>query len=190
MKKNVRNILFAFTAAALSFAMASCANPSGSDGGGSGTPGEAITFSVTENSTNAENTTLMFKYDRSSAGKKEKVTIGNCGMVVEINGVSVKTIDKLEFELDEYGATFDDSDKNPINNEYNRKEYKIKVSLGKQVKKGDNVAVYYNKGVGTITGEGKDTEAVKTLVVALVDTDETVNYYKEIADKEFQPLFN
>lgn len=146
-------------------------------------PSETITFSVTENSTNAENTVLMFKYDRSAAGAKEAVTIDNCGIVVEINGVSVKTVDKLEFELDEYGAYFD-GDKS----ENTRKEYKLKVSLGKQVKKDDNVVVYYNKGIGTITGEGKDAEAVKTLVVALIDTDEAVKYYKEIANKEFQSL--
>lgn len=129
----------------------------------------------------------MFKYDRSAAGAKEAVTIENCGIVVEINDTFVKMIDKLEFELDEYGAYFD-GDKS----ENTRKEYKAKVSLYNKVQKGDNVVVYYNKGIGTITGEGKDAEAVKSLVVALIDTDEAVEYYKELADnkEEYQPLFN
>lgn len=155
--------------------------------GGVERPSETITFSVTENSTNAENTVLMFKYDRSAAGAKEAVTIENCGIVVEINDTFVKMIDKLEFELDEYGAYFD-GDKS----ENTRKEYKAKVSLYNKVQKGDNVVVYYNKGIGTITGEGKDAEAVKSLVVALIDTDEAVGYYKELADnkEEYQPLFD
>lgn len=129
----------------------------------------------------------MFKYDRSAAGAKEAVTIENCGIVVEINDTFVKMIDKLEFELDEYGAYFD-GDKS----ENTRKEYKAKVSLYNKVQKGDNVVVYYNKGIGTITGEGKDAEAVKSLVVALIDTDEAVGYYKELADnkEEYQPLFD
>ncbi|MBP3366356.1 MAG: hypothetical protein J6K96_05105 [Treponema sp.] len=197
MKRNVKNILFAFAAAALSCAMASCSHSSDSDDeetpgpgnvtGGVERPSETITFSVTENSTNAENTVLMFKYDRSAAGAKEAVTIENCGIVVEINDTFVKMIDKLEFELDEYGAYFD-GDKS----ENTRKEYKAKVSLYNKVQKGDNVVVYYNKGIGTITGEGKDAEAVKSLVVALIDTDEAVGYYKELADnkEEYQPLFN
>lgn len=197
MKRNVRNILFAFAAAALSCAMASCSHSSDSDDeetpgsgnvtGGVERPSETITFSVTENSTNAENTVLMFKYDRSAAGAKEAVTIENCGIVVEINDTFVKMIDKLEFELDEYGAYFD-GDKS----ENTRKEYKAKVSLYNKVQKGDNVVVYYNKGIGTITGEGKDAEAVKSLVVALIDTDEAVGYYKELADnkEEYQPLFD
>ncbi len=51
--------------------------------------------------------------------------------------------------------------------------------------------MYYNEGVGTITGEGKDADAIKTLVVALIDTDEAVGYYKELVaeGKCFHPLF-
>lgn len=154
-------------------------------------PEKKITFSVTENSTNDENTTLMFKYDRSAAGAKELVKIEDCGIVVKLNDNETKTISTLEFALDEYGASFSESDKNPIKDASNMKEYKAKVSLGKKVAKGDEVVIYYNKDVGTISGEGKDADAVKTLVVALIDTDEAVDYYKPLVteDNNYQPLF-
>lgn len=154
-------------------------------------PEKKITFSVTENSTNDENTTLMFKYDRSAAGAKELVKIEDCGIVVKLNDNETKTISTLEFALDEYGASFSESDKNPIKDASNMKEYKAKMSLGKKVAKGDEVVVYYNKDVGTISGEGKDADAVKTLVVALIDTDEAVDYYKPLVteDNNYQPLF-
>lgn len=160
-------------------------------GTGEQLPAKMITFSVIEDSTNAEKTTLLFKYDRSAAGAKELVAIEKCGIIVKLNDTKVTKIDKLEFALDEYGSSFDDKDKNPIKDEKNMKEYKAKVSIAKQVKKGDKVVVYYNEGVGTITGEGKEAEAVNSLVVSLVDTDEKVDYYKELVENknEYQPLF-
>lgn len=132
---------------------------------------------------------LIFKYDRSAVSANELVTIENCGIVVKLNDTEIKTIDKLEFALDEYGASFDDNDTDPIKDAKNMKEYKAKVSLEKTVKKGDTVVVYYNEGVGNITGAGKDSEAVKSLVVALIDTAEDAGWYKELAKNEYQPLF-
>lgn len=175
--------------------LTSCSN--GSEETGPEVPpkgNEKITFDVTEDSTNKENTTLIFKYERSAADANELVTIENCGIVVEANDAFLKTIDKLEFALDEYGEIFNGGEKNEdgkITDLKYAKDYKVKVSLGKQVKKGDKVVVYYNKGVGAITGEGKETDAFKTLVVSLIDTDEKVDYYKELVaeGKNYQPLF-
>ena len=154
-------------------------------------PEKKITFNVTEDSTNAENTTLVFQYTRSAAGAEELVAIEKCGIVVVLNGEFVKMIDKLNFALDEYGASFDDNDKEPIKDAKNMKDYKAKVSLGKKVNKDDTVVLYYNKGVGYITGSGKDADAVNTLMVALIDTDEDVDYYNPLVanDNNYQPLF-
>ena len=152
-------------------------------------PEKKITFNVTEDSTNAENTTLVFQYTRSAAGAEELVAIEKCGIVVVLNGEFVKMIDKLNFALDEYGASFDDNDKEPIKDAKNMQEYHMTVSLGKKVEKDNTVVLYYNKGVGTITGEGKDAEAIKGLTVALIDTSEEAKYWTELAENEYQPLF-
>ncbi|MDE7291846.1 MAG: hypothetical protein K2N58_07345, partial [Treponemataceae bacterium] len=157
------------------------------------TSAKTITYSVTADALTADDTMLVFKYNRSAAGAKELVIIENCGIVVKYNGTEIKTIDKLEFALDEYGAYFDGD-----RSEDTRKEYKIKVGIATKVKKGDTVVVEYKEGVGTITGEGKDAEAVKTLVVALIDTNEKAGYneetqeggyYKELAENVYRPLF-
>ena len=150
-----------------------------------------ITFHVTENSTNEEETVLSFSYNRSGVGAEELVTIEDCGIVVKLNGEEIKTIDTLEFELNEWGASFDNNDKDPISDTKNMQEYHMTVSLGKKVEKDNTVVLYYNKGVGTITGEGKDAEAIKGLTVALIDTSEEAKYWTELADGEekYQPLF-
>ena len=132
---------------------------------------------------------LSFSYNRSGVGAEELVTIEDCGIVVKLNGEEIKTIDTLEFELNEWGASFDNNDKDPIKDTKNMKEYHMTVSLGKKVEKDNTVVLYYNKGVGTITGEGKDAEAIKGLTVALIDTSEEAKYWTELAENEYQPLF-
>lgn len=152
---------------------------------------KTITFSVTENSTNAENTMLIFQYKRSEAGAKELVKIEDCGITVKLNDKEIETISTLEFALDEYGESFSANDKDPIKNVDNMKDYKAKVSLGTKVSNGDEVVVHYDAGVCKLYGEGKDADAVKSLVVALIDTDEAVNYYKPLVadDNNYQSLF-
>lgn len=62
------------------------------------------------------------------------------------------------------------------------KEYKTKLSIGKTVAANDTVKVQLTKG--TISGAGKDKVKFDDVVVALVDIDPSVSYYKELCDKD------
>lgn len=140
--------------------------------------GETVTFPVTVASTNAEDTVIFVKYDRTAAGADELITIENANLKIYVNDVESKTYDKITFALDEYGASFSGktgqlTDKNDM------KEYKNKLAVGKKVNAGDTVKVVLGNEF-TITGAGKDKVDLTSVVVALVDKAEAVNYYKEL----------
>ncbi|MBR0496559.1 MAG: hypothetical protein IJJ71_10345 [Treponema sp.] len=154
-----------------------------------------ITFDVTEDSTNDEDTVLLIKYDRSAAGADELIKVTNTDLTVKLNGTVIKTFDKINFALDEYGASFDDSDKNPIKNSANQKEYKDKLSIGKTVKKGDKVEVSFTRFVA----EGSGLEAIGAdptkIQIALIDKNQNAggkadSYYNELCkDGEYTSIF-
>ena len=148
------------------------------------------TFPVTVASTDAANTVLLIKYNRSAAGADELISISDAELKVWKNDTLIKTFDSISFALDNYGESFDDSDKNPIKNASNMKEYKVKLSIGTTVASGDNVKVEFTKG--TISGAGKDkVKAGQDIVVALVDIAESAGWYKELCEKsnEYKAIF-
>lgn len=195
MKRNVKNILFAFAAAALSCAMASCSHSSDSDdeetpGSGNVTGGvttrsisekESVTFNVETNSTDAENTNIVFTYDRSAAGAKEKITIKNCNIEIAVNG-EAKTVTELNFILNEYGDCTGDK----------ATQYQCKIPVGKKLSAGDTVTVTFKSKNGDFSGEGESTAKIDTLTVSLIDNAEAANWYNELVANslEHQPLFN
>lgn len=141
-----------------------------------------ITFPVTEASTNAEKTVLLVKYDRTAAGKAELIKVTNAGLKVWKNGKHIKTIDTIEFALDDYGASFSGAT-GQISDENDMKEYKVKLSIGDTVAKGDIIKVKLDEKA-FIEAIGKDAANVnpESVVVALVDIDPSVNYYKELCE--------
>lgn len=218
MKKIVRNLFAVIAATALVGSIVSCADSDaedpfapvstnsnaasgsgdGKDGGDEQGAGKAkytnneITFPVTVASTNEEDTVLLIKYDRSAAGADELIKITKAGLKVWKNGTEIKTFDTIEFALDEYGATFDDSDKDPIKNDNNKKEYKVKLSIGTTVAKGDSIKVKLDEkafieAVGTAAANVKP----ESVVVALIDKAESAGYYKELCENSnlYKPFF-
>lgn len=147
-------------------------------------------FPVTDASTDNDNTVLLIKYNRSAAGADELISISDAELKVWKNDTLIKTFDSISFALDNYGASFDDSDKNPIKNASNMKEYKVKLPIETTVASGDNVKVEFTKG--TISGAGKDkVKAGEDIVVALVDIAPTAGYYKELCanTNEYKAIF-
>lgn len=144
-----------------------------------------ITFPVTVASTNDEDTVLLIKYDRTAAGKNELIKVTNAGLKVWKNGALIKTIDTIEFALDEYGSSFSNGGKapTPISDVNDMKEYKVKLSIGTTVAKGDTIKVKLDEKA-FIEAIGKDAANVnpESVVVALVDIDPSVNYYKELCE--------
>lgn len=213
MKKTVRNLFAAFAAAALIGSLASCAasdeeNPfvaastngseSGKSSGGNSGAGagdvlssyktQEITFNVTENSTSAEDTVLLIKYDRSKPGADELITVIEADLTVKKNGEVIETFEKIEFALDEYGSAFSsDSPSYPIGDKNDIKEYKAKLSIGKTVASGDTIVVSLTKC--KIDGTGIESFDPTKIVIALIDKSATVNYYKELCSEEYQPIF-
>ena len=141
-----------------------------------------ITFPVTVASTNAEKTVLLVKYDRTAAGKAELIKVTNAGLKVWKNGALIKTIDTIEFALDDYGASFSGAT-GQISDENDMKEYKVKLSIGDTVAVGDTIKVKLDEKA-FIEAIGKDAANVnpESVVVALVDIDPSVNYYKELCE--------
>lgn len=208
MKKLVRNLFAVIAATALVGSLASCADSDAEDpfattstnsnaasgSGGETTGGDEqgagkakytnneITFPVTEASTNAEKTVLLVKYDRTAAGKAELIKVTNAGLKVWKNGALIKTIDTIEFALDDYGASFSGAT-GQISDENDMKEYKVKLSIGDTVDVGDTIKVKLDEKA-VITAIGTDAANVKPedVVVALVDIDSSVNYYKELCE--------
>lgn len=110
MKKIFRNVVAAFAAVMLVSAFASCSDsddgddkkqenpttPKNKDGKEQGSvssvSGDEITFPVTAASTNAENTVLLIKYNRSAAGADELISISDAELKVLVNGTVSKLI--------------------------------------------------------------------------------------------------
>ena len=208
MKKIFRNVVAAFAAVMLVSAFASCSDSDDGDDdkkddkkteqqdenkGGkdqdavAGVSGDEITFPVTVASTNAENTVLLIKYDRSAAGADELISISDAELKVLVNGEVSKTYNSISFTLDEYGSSFSGAS-TPIADKNDMKEYKTKLSIGKTVVAKDTVKVQLTKG--TISGAGKDKVNLGDVVVALVDIDPSAGYYKELCvnDDEYKSL--
>ena len=195
MKKITRKIALALVAAGFAFAFSSCSDGSDEEPVAENpksnvedsVDGNEITFNVNAASTNAEKTVLLIKYDRSAAGANELVTIENAEITVTKNGTALKTIDKIEFALDEYGSSF--SGKNgKITDSSDMKEYKAKISIGAAVASGDKITVKIEKG--KITGAGAEKVKFSDILVALVDIDPSADYYKELCanTEEYKPL--
>ena len=195
MKKITRKIALALVAAGFAFAFASCSDGSDEEPVAENpksnvedsVDGNDITFNVNAASTNAEKTVLLIKYDRSAAGADELVKIENAEITVTKNGTALKTIDKIEFALDEYGSSF--SGKNgKITDSSDMKEYKAKISIGATVASGDKITVKIEKG--KITGAGAEKVKFSDILVALVDIDPSADYYKELCanTEEYKPL--
>lgn len=65
---------------------------------------KSLEFHVNADSTNAENTMIFVKYDRSAYGAEEEVKVTDAELNLYINDVKVKTYNEIVFALDEYGA--------------------------------------------------------------------------------------
>ncbi|BDC97082.1 hypothetical protein [Treponema saccharophilum] len=144
-----------------------------------------MVFNVTEASTNNDNTVLLIKYDRSAAGAEELVTVENAEITVTKNGTALKTIDKIEFALDEYGSSFSGKT-GQLTDTSDRKEYKAKISIGATVAAGDVIKVTFVKG--DITGAGSSKIKASDIQVALVDVAEAAGWYKELCENEYKPI--
>lgn len=155
-------------------------------------PGKEIVFSVKEASTDAENTVLLIKYDRSAAGANEKISIIDAELKVWKGSDLIKTFDKIDFELDGYGAFFTEGQEGKAfedcteEEKNNLKEYKAKLSIGQTVAANDTVKVQLAKG--TIIGEGVDKVDFSDITVALLDVSESAGWYKELSETEYVPI--
>lgn len=192
MKKVCRNIFAAIAAVALVSSFASCSDGSSDDEvenpkpeDGTSVVGEEITFVAVADSTNSEDTVLFVKYDRSAKGADELIKISNAELKISVNGNVTKTYNSITFALDEYGASFSGKT-GLLTDKADMKEYKTKLPVGAQVKKGDTVKVVLTKG--SVSGAGKDKVDLTGVVVALIDKAEKVSYYKELAENEYLPL--
>lgn len=142
---------------------------------------DEVLFEVTENSVGSKNTNIVFNYDRSKEGAKEKITIRNCDIEIFYNDESLITITDMDFSLNEYDDIIGDK----------AMQYQCKKSIGQQVSSGDTVKVVFNKKTGNVSGEGVETANIDTLTVSLIDNDEQAKWYKELVEnsEEYQPLF-
>ena len=158
--------------------------PGKPSGSGSLKEPKSLEFHVNANSTNDENTMIFVKYDRSAYGAEEEVKVTDAELNLYINDVKVKTYNEIVFALDEYGAGFDS--RGPIEDPKARKEYKAKLSVGKEVKSGDTVKIELVKASVVKVGAVSDKITLADLQFALIDTDPSVGYYKELAPKAEQ----
>ena len=158
--------------------------PGKPSGSGSLKEPKSLEFHVNANSTSAENTMIFVKYDRSAYGAEEEVKVTDAELNLYINDVKVKTYNEIVFALDEYGAGFDS--RGPIEDPKARKEYKAKLSVGKEVKSGETVKIELVKASVVKVGAVSDKITLANLQFALIDTDPSVDYYKELAPKEEQ----
>ena len=146
--------------------------------------GDLITFTATKASTSAEDTSLIIKYDRSQAGAKEKISFTDADLEVKHNGTAISMEKTISFELDEYGAKFDDEG----SGNDNLKEYKVKIPLGKKIAAEDTVTVELKSA--KVEGEGAKTANLASIVISLIDTAEAANWYTELCanEDEYQTL--
>lgn len=168
-------------------------NPSGNpdkpgkpSGSGSLKEPKSLEFHVDVNSTDADHTMIFVKYDRSAYGAEEEVKVTDAELNLYINGAKVKTYNKIDFALDEYGAEI--SSRGPISDPKAMKEYKAKLAVGKEVKSGDVVKIELVKASVVKVGAASDKITLANLQFALIDTDASVDYYKELAPNAEQFL--
>lgn len=147
----------------------------------------SIEFAVIAASTNVAETKIFVKYDRSAAGADEEVKVTDAEFNIYVNGTLSKTYNEIKFELDEYGESFNGAS-TPIADSNNRKEYKVKLDVGKQLKVGDVVKCELVKGTLTKVGAAAGSITMDQFMFALVDTDPSVNYYKELSETEYVPI--
>lgn len=145
---------------------------------------KSLEFHVNADSTNAENTMIFVKYDRSAYGAEEEVKVTDAELNLYINDVKVKTYNEIVFVLDEYGAEI--TSRGPIEDPKAMKEYKAKLSVGKAVKSGETVKIELVKASVVKVGAASDKITLANLQFALIDTDPSVDYYKELAPNEEQ----
>ena len=162
--------------------------PGKPSGSGSLKEPKSLAFHVNANSTNAENTMIFVKYDRSAYGAEEEVKVTDAELNLYINDVKVKTYNEIVFVLDEYGAEI--TSRGPIEDPKAMKEYKAKLSVGKAVKSEDTVKIELVKASVVKVGAASDKITLANLQFALIDTDPSVDYYKELAPnaEQFQNI--
>lgn len=162
--------------------------PGKPSGSGSLKEPKSLEFHVNADSTNAENTMIFVKYDRSAYGAEEEVKVTDAELNLYINDVKVKTYNEIVFALDEYGAEI--TSRGPIEDPKARKEYKAKLSVGKAVKSGETVKIELVKASVVKVGAASGKITLANLQFALIDTDESVKYYKELAPnaEQFQNI--
>lgn len=150
---------------------------------------KSLEFHVNADSTNAENTMIFVKYDRSAYGAEEEVKVTDAELNLYINDVKVKTYNEIVFVLDEYGAEIT-SRGGQIEDPKARKEYKAKLSVGKVVKSGETVKIELVKASVVKVGAASGKITLADLQFALIDTDPSVDYYKELAPnaEQFQNI--
>ena len=159
--------------------------PGKPSGSGSLKEPKSLEFHVNADSTNAENTMIFVKYDRSAYGAEEEVKVTDAELNLYINDVKVKTYNEIVFALDEYGAEIT-SRGGQIEDPKARKEYKAKLSVGKAVKSGETVKIELVKASVVKVGAASGKITLADLQFALIDTDPSVGYYKELAPKAEQ----
>lgn len=162
--------------------------PGKPSGSGSLKEPKSLEFHVNANSTNAENTMIFVKYDRSAYGAEEEVKVTDAELNLYINDEKVKTYNEIVFVLDEYGAEI--TSRGPIEDPKAMKEYKAKLSVGKAVKSGETVKIELVKASVVKVGAASDKITLANLQFALIDTDPSVDYYKELAPnaEQFQNI--
>ena len=162
--------------------------PGKPSGSGSLKEPKSLEFHVNANSTNAENTMIFVKYDRSAYGAEEEVKVTDAELNLYINDKKVKTFNEIVFVLDEYGAEI--TSRGPIEDPKAMKEYKAKLSVGKAVTSGETVKIELVKASVVKVGAASDKITLANLQFALIDTDPSVDYYKELAPnaEQFQNI--
>ena len=150
--------------------------------------GDLIEFPVTISSQNAENTQFFIKYDRSAVGAAEGINFSELNLEVIIGSETLTMPKEIRaFPLDEYGSGFDGAPKDggKITDANYMKEYKAKVSLNRKVTAGETVKVTLKS---TKIGGAVSAVNLGSIAIALIDTDASVAYYKELSSTEYVPL--
>ena len=206
MKKNVKTIMGGFLSVALLAGFISCSNGTSDEtnqaaqglnlsgaSSASGTAiaeniysGDLITFTANAASVDSENVNLIIKYDRSAAGAKELISLTDVELEVKHNGTAISMPSTIKFELDKYGALFD----NKKDSEH-YKEYKCKLSINKKIVSGNTVTVQLKKA--KVSGEGAASVKLDNVLISLIDTAPAAGekgYYNELCpnNEEYKPL--
>ena len=153
--------------------------------------GKKITFTATKASKDAENAIVLLWYERTAKGKDEVLSFSDVNLEVTVNGVAVTTENTCTFELDAYngleGAT------KLTNDQYapeDQKDYKVKISLGKQIAVGDVVTVELKSAKVSSAGDDANAETPKKMTATLVDISSAASYWTLLSEKESVSLLN